>query len=167
MDVRDVGHATLSRYGAMTRSCRSSRAKWRISRLLIRLRARAKRSASMATSSPNLFRYFGTINYRARDAVDANGNAIDGARPVRDGGVQVQILSPRPLIFVEYVRHELPIEVAFWCGVGVLILGMLCAGRMIAPAGPFAFAGGRPFVSPDRLGYGFGAWKLISIVSRN
>jgi hypothetical protein len=55
--ARRLGHGTLSRYGAMTRSCRSSRAKWRISRLLIRLRERAKRSASMATSSPSLFRY--------------------------------------------------------------------------------------------------------------
>ena len=25
----------------------------------------------------------------------------------------------------------------------------------------------RPFVLPYRLGYGFGVWKLISIVSRN
>jgi hypothetical protein len=49
----------------------------------------------------------------------------------------------------------------------VLILGMLCAGRIIAQPGPYAFAGGRPFVLPYRLGYGFGAWKLISIVSRN
>jgi hypothetical protein len=38
---------------------------------------------------------------------------------------------------------------------------------MIAQPGPYAFAGGRPFVLPYRLGYGFGAWKLISIVSRN
>jgi len=35
--------------------------------------------------------------------------AVDGAvKPSYDAGK----------ILVEYVRHELPIEVAFWCGVG-------------------------------------------------
>ena len=36
-------------------------------------------------------------------------DAVDGAsKPSYDAGE----------ILVEYVRHELPIEVAFWCGVG-------------------------------------------------
>jgi len=48
---------TLSRYGAITRSCQSMLANRRISRWQVRFRARAERSASRATSSPNLFLY--------------------------------------------------------------------------------------------------------------